>query len=68
MTADEPTRRTRPGSRNPRSLVLAAGWGAATALTAYLVGRGNVAAMVVVLVVIGVGQRAWAYWYHRRNR
>jgi hypothetical protein len=50
-----------------RTLLIVAAIGAATALLAYVIGRGTLLGMIAVFVVLGVGQRVWAHWYRRRH-
>ena len=41
--------------------------GAVSALLAYVIGRGNIPAMIAVFAVIAVGQRVWSLWYRKRH-
>ena len=41
--------------------------GAVSALLAYVIGRGNIPAMIAVFAVIAVGQRVWSHWYRKRH-
>ena len=64
-TEPEPETRAMP---TRRGLMFAAVYGAVVATVAYLVGRGNPLWMLVVMVVIGVLFRLYAYRrIHRRG-
>ena len=51
----------------PMRMLVVAAIGAITGFLAYVIGRGTVAGMIAVFVVIGVVQRVWAHWYRTRH-
>jgi hypothetical protein len=61
---EQPTNR-RP--IRPMRMLIVIAVGATTAILAYVIGRGTVAGMIAVFVVIGVAQRMWAHWYRTRR-
>lgn len=60
----DPTARPKP---TRRGLALAAAYGAIVATVAYVVGGGNPFSMLVVMIVIGVLFRLYAYRLIRRR-
>lgn len=63
---EQPERATRP-KPNRRTLVFAAVYGAVVASVAYLVAGGNPLWMLIVMVVVGVFFRLYAYSLIRRR-
>lgn len=60
---------TEPQRRRPtrKGLAFAAVYGMVVATIAYLVGRGNPFWMLVVMIIIGIGFRLYAYRLIRRR-
>jgi hypothetical protein len=52
---------------SPKKLLGVAAVGSATAVLAYVIGRGTIIGMVAVFAVLGIGQRVWARWYRKRR-
>ena len=57
----------RPADRSLRTMLLVGAWGAATAVIAYLISRGNLAVFIGVMLLIGIAQRVAAVYVVRRR-
>lgn len=67
MTDPDPTIPPRRDPPTVGTMAAVAVWGAASAVIAYIVGRGTVIGMVIVFAALGIGQRVWAHWYRGRH-